>query len=1074
MTSPSAPRLGLRLMMLAAALVVPACGGGSEPGADATWDAAADIRIDTAGQADTTLDTTVDGQADVDYEAQQAAIRAIPEVERWSLPGLHGEAHVVRTEANVPHIYASDEHDLYLVHGFTVARDRYLQLELGRRLGQGRISELLGDMMLSVDARSRGLGWTHMAARLVDLLTDEQAILMDAFADGVNAYIDTVAEGTLTPPAELELLAGLLGKEPIELMRHLTGADIVAYAAVVVSEMGFETSDVANTEIVASLPSQVEGAPFEDLRRAGVMEDLWRVVKPIHAVASAHGWGLETAEGPAPLPTARKRARAATAGNRPDVTVPLALLRRLTQRLAPLDRLMGHDEDFGSNAWAVGAAGTPWDGGLLAGDGHLTLAIPSLFWQIGMDTRVFGGGDTHVAGLVFPGFPLLAVGTNEHVAWTQTYHRGDIIDWYAEELRLDENGVPAGTLFEDEWRPLVRVDEEYDIAEVPLLGSTARSETWSRWTTFDGRWLTAIEGRPATEEEIAGADPGAGRTVVCLLGDFVVPEDMDDDGRISAISFDYTGFDVSNLFLAVDGFAKARDIHEFRESTRRLVAYSQNIVAADSHGEVYYGGYSALPCRGYLERDAEGAWVAGADPTMLLDGTRYGGFRVPLDDAGFPDEEAGATDPYACIVPFDSYPAALSPARGYVLSANNDIAGASFDDTLANDPWYVGGPWAAGYRAATIDEALAAAVADRAATVEHSATLQGTTRSGVGAQFAPFLIETIAAAQAWHGAPVDLTDAEVRALAYYDADAETMDAVASRLEAWLQRGAEAASGVDTFYGTATAQDREDAVATMLFNAWFRAFMAETFDDEQIRAVWRRRESDRRIHAMTVVVEGRGPGNPLGLASWNPETEESIFFDIRDTAEVETSSEIALRALARALSELRAAPTAPGVGGFGTGDMAEWRWGLRHMVRFESILAGYVDDNPIVGLLAGPFSITPKRLPLAESLPSGDPRRSLPWFPRPGDLFAVDAASPAFRGDEWTYNHAPQMRTVIGLDHGHVWGLNIVPGGQSGRPDSPYFDDQAALWLGNEALPLRYHVEDVVQGATGREEFAPAP
>ena len=66
-----------------------------------------------------------------------------------------------------------------------------------------------------------------------------------------------------------------------------------------------------------------------------------------------------------------------------------------------------------------------------------------------------------------------------------------------------------------------------------------------------------------------------------------------------------------------------------------------------------------------------------------------------------------------------------------------------------------------------------------------------------------------------------------------------------------------------------------------------------------------------------------------------------------------------------------------------------------------------------------------------------------------------------------------MRMVIALHpDGRVAGQNIIPGGQSGLTDSPHFADQAALWLGNEALPLRFHLDEVVEGAIGREVYTP--
>ena len=68
---------------------------------------------------------------------------------------------------------------------------------------------------------------------------------------------------------------------------------------------------------------------------------------------------------------------------------------------------------------------------------------------------------------------------------------------------------------------------------------------------------------------------------------------------------------------------------------------------------------------------------------------------------------------------------------------------------------------------------------------------------------------------------------------------------------------------------------------------------------------------------------------------------------------------------------------------------------------------------------------------------------------------------------------PVKRLVIALHpDGRVEGQNIIPGGQSGLTTSPHFTDQVALWLGNEALPLRFHLDQVVDGAVGREVYLP--
>ena len=126
-------------------------------------------------------------------------------------------------------------------------------------------------------------------------------------------------------------------------------------------------------------------------------------------------------------------------------------------------------------------------------------------YQIGLDTEHLGGGDLHVVGNLIPGMPTIGAGTNGKVAWSSTQHFGDITDWYSEVLLLDENGVPTHSQFQGEWRALTKVDEAYSIKAIPLLGSAARTEVWSRWQTFDGRWIATVEGASAgANSEVLG------------------------------------------------------------------------------------------------------------------------------------------------------------------------------------------------------------------------------------------------------------------------------------------------------------------------------------------------------------------------------------------------------------------------------------------------------------------------------------------------------------------------------------------------------------------------------------------
>jgi len=982
----------------------------------------------------------------------QAKLLAIEETEEWTLPGLEQDVHVVRTEAGVPRVYAHDRLDLGRTLGFVVARDRYFVMDLQRRMGLGTLTELLGDVALDNDLEARHLGLTYTSQRLLEHLSEELGGFLDAFAGGMNTYIEQVKAGKLVVPKELELAGPLVGADdPADLMRPFDRKSLAAMAAVIMYETNFEKDDVGHTRDRDRLATLFEGVALQDLRRAGLNGDLWANVTPLFPYSSAAGLGID-----GPTRKAGGRRLGLPAELLTDVS---ARLDRFTRRLrGPLEA------DFGSNSWAVAGSAGKDGASLLAGDGHLALTIPGYMYQVGLDTRVFGGGRTHQAGLLITGLPVLAVGTNGRVAWSMTNPGLDITDWYREEIQLDGAGAPKASRFAGEWKPLVKVDEVFEIADVPVLGSKGRTETWSRWTTFDGRWISEIEGRRIAADE----QPGDGETVVNFQGKLVVPGDADGDDVITALSFDHASFDATQWLAAMGGLGYADDVYGFQEATKGLVGGGLFNAVADANGSVLYTSYQSIPCRSWLERSEDGVWGEGADPKYLLDGTRYGGFAIQTLEDGKVDEAAGETDSHHCVVPFDAMPQSIDPESGFVVTANNDPGGLTKGGSLDDDEWHIGGPWYS-IRADSIRRELQTAVDAGTADLDKMAEIQAYSASRTGEVFAPYLVAALDAVKGLAAAG-DRAPHEQRAVDLYNADAAAFDSVALRLKAWGEGGYRTPSGVETFYHTPADGDAPDSVATMIWNAWFPRYMQRVWDDEGLP--WFGSGSLGRLRALRRHLEGRGADNPGGLGSWNPDTAESAFFDVLGTDEVERSDELVVVALADALTFLRSAPTGVGEGGFGTDDMDAWIWGMRHQVRFKSLLQDALGDDPMLDPVFEQLSITSKVLPLAADLARDDPRWGLKWFPRAGDNWAVDAASPGLSGTRFTHGSGAVMRMAISFEEDRVRGFNVIPGGQSAHPDSPHFADQARLWLGNQALPLRYHVDEVVEGATGREVYRP--
>jgi hypothetical protein len=326
---------------------------------------------------------------------------------------------------------------------------------------------------------------------------------------------------------------------------------------------------------------------------------------------------------------------------------------------------------------------------------------------------------------------------------------------------------------------------------------------------------------------------------------------------------------------------------------------------------------------------------AGADPTLLLDGTTWGGFEVVLDAADQVDTSLD-TDPVRCMIPEAEVPFSISPAQGWVATANNDPGGHGLDSALENSRRYIGGPWDTGTRMRRIADRLDGI--SGAASLADMMDIQADHSSPHCRLINDQIVNAVQRAEGLAAVDRVLTEEEQRLVDAFAPDAERLLEAAARLEAWEDRGCVAASGVETFYDSPTAQDVDDSVAAMIFNETKGWLVAYVLDDEAINDLYRTGRTSGRINLLHRMLTDRGPSSEGAMASWDPSTRESAFWDVLGTPEVERADELLVLSLRAGLDALSGPPTSDGAGGFGTSDMAEWRWGLRHMARFESVLA----------------------------------------------------------------------------------------------------------------------------------------
>ncbi|MFZ5827416.1 MAG: penicillin acylase family protein [Bacillota bacterium] len=332
------------------------------------------------------------------------AQRSLPVISgELTLPGLTAPVTVYRDERGVPHIEATNEHDLYMAQGYVVAQDRLFQMDLTRRAASGRLSEVMGGSQLKTDKFFRALNLRRAAEETVKQYSGPGLTLLDAYAAGVNAFIDQATrEGKL--PVEFSIL----GYKP----EHWTAVD----SAVVGKIMSYDLGGNFKGEVYRLQLAQKVGPELADQLLP---------VYPEGGITMIQYQGKSSA---APSSSPRE---IAYAGKEIDLNG------LLTAAVFP-------DEWLGSNNWVVGGKLTKSGKPLLANDPHLGLRTPSIWYEQHLIIK----GKLNAFGVMFPGAPGIVIGQNDKIAWGVTNTGPDVQDLYVEKRNPDN---PYQFLYKDKW-----------------------------------------------------------------------------------------------------------------------------------------------------------------------------------------------------------------------------------------------------------------------------------------------------------------------------------------------------------------------------------------------------------------------------------------------------------------------------------------------------------------------------------------------------------------------------------------------------------------------------------------------
>lgn len=355
-------------------------------------------------------------------------LAAQPASQNLSLPGLHQRVEIIRDHWGIAHIYAKDEHDLFFAQGYNVAQDRLFQLEMWRRQATGTVAEILGPREVERDIGSRLFMYRGDLAKELNWYHPRGALIISAFVDGINAYVDQTARdpslltpefamldikpGKWTPAVVVSRFNGLLGNVESEINMALA-----------VKTLG--AGKVKDIEYFQPADPDLRIDPAIDTSL--LSNDILKIFRAFRTPLTIKADEL--------LPQYRNPKSVAMLQT--DITSPLTQSERR--------------EDIGSNNWTVSGKLTMSGFPMVMNDPHRVQEAPSLRYWVHLNAPgwdVIGAGE--------PALPGVSIGHNDVGAWGLTIFGTDGEDLYV----YDTN--PANPLqyrYKNDWETMRVIHE---------------------------------------------------------------------------------------------------------------------------------------------------------------------------------------------------------------------------------------------------------------------------------------------------------------------------------------------------------------------------------------------------------------------------------------------------------------------------------------------------------------------------------------------------------------------------------------------------------------------------------------
>jgi penicillin G amidase len=464
--------------------------------------------------------------------------RSFPQTSgQLAVSGLTAKVTVLRDNRGVPQIYADNAQDLFRAQGYVAAQDQFFEMDLRRHITAGRLSEMVGQGGLESDRVIRTMGWRREAEAELPTLAASTRQYLQAYSDGVNAYITSAGS-----PDKMGLEYSVLGlKFPDYRVEPWSPADSLAWLKAMAWDLrGDYDNELTRARLAGTItPTRIAQLfpPYPTNSHPPIVSAQdW---KPVSASSTQNAASAIIAV----PPVSAAPSIPAVLSNGPARTVYAAAAAALDQ----LPVMIGRGDGTGSNAWVVGPQRSSTGKPLLANDPHLGVGIPGVWYQTGLHCRsVSPSCPFDVTGFSFAGLPGIVIGHNQSIAWGLTNLGADVSDFYLEQVSGDSYRRGNMSL------PLKEHTETVKVAGGPDVTITVRE-------TVHGPLLSDVI--PSVAQAGRSAPVGGQAAATSY-----------------AVSLAWTGLLPGHTADAIFEIDAAQDFTQFRDAVKDFAVPTQNLL----------------------------------------------------------------------------------------------------------------------------------------------------------------------------------------------------------------------------------------------------------------------------------------------------------------------------------------------------------------------------------------------------------------------------------------------------------------------------------------------------------------